>query len=619
MKALVGFCAAVLPPEAGGPDPARLADSVRQFLDVTPRPTRAFLRLALRGIDAYAQVTEGRRLASLDMESRERVLARCTRTATSALVFDFLKTPPALLAGTEREAAETRRRTAAIAPVAPDAQLDVTPADWWPSSSRADVVVVGSGAGGAFCARTLARAGMDVVVLEEGRRFHVEEFRTRHGAHRFAELWRDAATTVTLGRPPIAMPVGRAVGGTTVANSSTCYRTPASVLQTWRDDHGLSLADPDRIGPYLDEVERTLGVAAASSESLGRNGQIALRGAAALGWKAAPLRRNAAGCVGSGQCPIGCPSNAKAGVHLNALPQACDAGARIVERATVERVLHASGRVKAVLARRADGTRFTIETTTVVVACGATETPLLLRRSGLGRHHQLGRNLAIHPAIGISGLFEEPVDASDGVMQSVGMEEFHESDDILVEATAPPPGLDSVLTSGGGRRLLQFMDNSRHLARLAAMIGDKPRGRVLGRKRAYVVYDLDRADAAKLVKAASIMGRMLFAAGAEKVVLGWHRDPVVSSIDELDAACSRVDHRTLHLGAFHPTGTAAAGSDPQRHPVDERGRLRGAEGVWIADASVLPSCPRVNPQISIMAVASAIADEIVKAACVQGS
>ena len=113
----------------------------------------------------------------------------------------------------------------------------------------ADAVIVGSGAGGAMVARTLARAGMDVVVLEEGRRWTVEEFRTTHPIERYAGLYRGAGTTVALGRPTVVLPIGRAVGGTTVVNSGTCFRPPLAVQKRWRDEFGLGLADPDLLDP----------------------------------------------------------------------------------------------------------------------------------------------------------------------------------------------------------------------------------------------------------------------------------------------------------------------------------------------------------------------------------
>ena len=187
--------------------------------------------------------------------------------------------------------------------------------------------MIGSGAGGAFAARALARAGLDTVIVEEGERWTVERIRGSHPLDRFAGIYRDGGTTMALGNPPIALPLGRAVGGTTVINSGTCYRPPAagrhrlapsSTASPWP----ISSCSAARIA----DVEATIGVAPAPMEVLGRNGELALEGAAALDWQSAPLRRNAPGCRGACQCAIGCPNNAKGGVHLNALPQACEAG-----------------------------------------------------------------------------------------------------------------------------------------------------------------------------------------------------------------------------------------------------------------------------------------------------
>jgi choline dehydrogenase-like flavoprotein len=477
---------------------------------------------------------------------------------------------------------------------------------------RADAVVVGSGAGGAMAARTLARAGMDTVVLEEGRRWTVEEFRSRHPLDRYAGLYRGAGATVALGRPAVVLPIGRAVGGTTVVNSGTCYRPPLAVQQRWRDEFGLALADPDRLVSQLDDVAETLQVAPVPLDIMGRNGRLLLEGAAALGWQAAPIPRNAPGCEGCCQCALGCPRNAKFGVHLNALPQACAAGARIISNARVERVLHTGGRAYGVRARRPDGTAVDVLADTVVIAAGATETPGLLRRSGLGRHPRLGRNLALHPAAMLAGRFEEDIVAWHGVLQSAAVDELHASHGVLIEATSTPPGMGSMLYPGFGTELLSWLDRATHVATFGAMVADSGVGRVFSvGGQTLMRYDLARADATKLMTALEAMGRLLFAAGAVELLTGLPGANTVASLPELQEVLARTNPRSLHLAAFHPTGTAAAGVDEQRCPVDETGRLRGVDRLWVTDASILPSCPEVNPQVSIMALALAVADGIV--------
>jgi choline dehydrogenase-like flavoprotein len=446
-----------------------------------------------------------------------------------------------------------------------------------------------------MAARTLARAGLSVVIVEEGRRFVAADFRGRPPLERFTGLYRDGGTTFALGRPPVLLPEGRAVGGTTVVNSGTCYRTPARVQRHWS---GLGVP-MDGFDAYLDEVESTLQVARQPIDVLGRNGLLALEGAQRLGWRAAPLRRNAPGCGGSGQCAAGCPRNAKNGVHLNALPQACAAGARIVTHAKVERVFVERGRATGIRARRPDGTHLEILSPRIVVAAGATQTPPLLRRSGLGGHPGLGRGMAIHPATSVAGRFDEPVVSWSGVMQSVGVEELH-GDGILIEATASPHGMNSFVLPGTGRALRRRLAESDRLAVIGAMIADEPVGRVHGRRRALPRYDLSRRDAARLRRALGAMGRILLAAGAREVLTGLPRHPIARTTDELDEAVRSTPAADLHLAGFHPTGTARMGTGT---PVDPFGRLRGVRGVHVVDASVLPTCPEVNPQLTIMAMA----------------
>jgi len=606
MSALGDVAAALLPPEAGGPDPERVAGVARRMVDRMPTTSRVGLGAALVGIEALSLARTGRTLGAASPQQRQGLLEQLVRVG-GAPVLDAFKSVVLLAHGTDSFAEEIAAVGSRHQLSRPDPAMSILPAEAWPPVSRCDAIVVGSGAGGAFAARALARAGLDTVIVEEGERWTAERIRGSHPLDRFAGIYRDGGTTMALGNPPIALPLGRAVGGTTVINSGTCYRPPTKVAQAWHEQHGLALADLELLGPRVAEVEATIGVAPAPMEVLGRNGELALEGAAALDWRNAPLRRNAPGCRGACQCAIGCPNNAKGGVHLNALPQACEAGARIVSGLQVQRVLTEAGRASGVLGRAAGGGEVRISAPLVIVAAGAVPTPALLRRSGLGRHPRLGRNLSIHPATGITASFEEEVVPWRGVMQSVGIEELHEREGVLIEATSNPPGMGAISASGYGTHLMRRLDRAANTATLGAMIADEPSGRVFGARAPIVSYRLAKADEGRLATAIRAMARVMLAAGARDVELGGGA-PAVRSESELDDAMQRLDVKRLRLAGFHPSGTAAAGADPGRHPVDPEGRLRGVDGVWVADGSVLPSCPGVNPQISIMAIAIGVGE-----------
>ncbi|MFJ8675738.1 GMC family oxidoreductase N-terminal domain-containing protein [Streptomyces sp. NPDC093589] len=606
-RALEGLIAALLAEDGDAPWAASVPARLTALLERMPAAARAAVHGAASAVDAYAVLRTGRGLSGMLPAEREDLLASISSRPGLLAQFDVLKMPVLLAAGTARMLHQT--------PAAPsdagapeDPPLDCVASDQWPDRSTADAVVIGSGAGGAVAARTLARAGLRVIVLEEGQRHTTADFARRVPLDRFGELYRDGGATFAVGNPPVLLPVGRAVGGTTVVNSGTCYRTPGHVLARWRDSFGLAIADEAAFGACLDEVERTLQVATPPIDLLGTNGRTALRGAERLGWQAAPLRRNATGCKGSCQCVVGCPTGAKQSVQLSVLPDACRAGARIVTGARALRILTerdrpGGPRACGVVVRRPDGSECEILAPLVVVAAGALQSPPLLWRSGLARHPRLGRNLAIHPATSVAGRFPEPVESWRGVLQSVGVEELH-SDGILIEATGGPPGMSSFILPGLGRELRGELADAGSLATLGAMVADRPSGRVGG--RGLIRYGLHPRDGDRLLRAVGAMGRLLFAAGAEEVLTGVPTAPRVRSADELDETVRTLSARQLHLSAFHPTGTVAMGTDAQVCPADEDGWLRGTAGVLIADGSALPSCPEVNPQLSIMAAALAV-------------
>lgn len=344
-RATASFGAALLPEERGGPSPAQLVSQVDRYVARLPATARLAVRGGLLAIAAASWLTTGRSLPRLHPEARAAVLRGVAALSPdAAAAVEGLKAIVLLAHGADGYASELLEAAQRHDVARPDAALTVVSSTESASVVTADAVVVGSGAGGAMVARTLARAGLDTVVLEEGRRWTVDEFRSMHPIDRYAGLYRGAAATVALGRPAVVLPIGRAVGGTTVVNSGTCYRPPLAVQQRWRDEFGLVLADPPRLAGHLDDVENTLQVAPVPLEIMGRNGRLLLDGAKALGWRAAPIARNAPGCDACCQCAIGCPRNAKFGVHLNALPQACAHGARIISDARVEQVLHENGR-----------------------------------------------------------------------------------------------------------------------------------------------------------------------------------------------------------------------------------------------------------------------------------
>jgi choline dehydrogenase-like flavoprotein len=471
-----------------------------------------------------------------------------------------------------------------------------------------DVVVVGSGAGGAVAAATLAEAGLDVIVLEAGGRYDRDSYPADH-LEAIAELYRDGGLTIAEGRPPIPVPVARALGGTTVINSGTCFRAPDSVLADWKRRYGIAWAE--EMAEDYAEAEEALQVTQLDPETMGRNGQLALEGAAAIGASGAPIHRNAGSCVQCSSCPFGCEIDAKRGMHVSYLPRAAAAGARIRTRVQAERILVEDGRAVGVRCAAGSGSRrrpYTVRARRATIAAGgAFGTPELLQRSGLGGR-QVGRNLHIHPACWVGARYEEEVRGWDGVMQSFYVDEW-EPAGILLEATFTPLAFGGAWLLGAGESHQRAMLDFGHVGSIGVHLCDRSSGRVgLGAEGSLrASYRLTGEDAGRLAFGIARAAEVHFAAGATEVYPNIARVGVLRPGDLAEFEATRLKPSELRLEAFHPMGTARIAADEREGACAVDGSVHGTEGLYVADASLFPTSVGVNPMMTVIAFAKQVA------------
>jgi choline dehydrogenase-like flavoprotein len=473
---------------------------------------------------------------------------------------------------------------------------------------RADVCVIGSGAGGAPVAKELAEGGMSVVTIEAGDRFTTDDF-TARPREMTSLLYLDAGQTVTFGNVPIVLPMGEGVAGTTLVNSGTCFRAPDVILESWGERFGLDALSTGELDPFFRRVEREVHVVQVPEEVAGNNALVIKRGCEQLGWSGDFIFRNASGCIGSGVCNWGCPTSSKLHMGLTYMPRAWDAGATSYTRCRAEKVELAGRRARAVEARADGGGRVRVECDTVVVAAGAIQSPLFLKRNGLGLGSgELCQNLALHPATAVRARFAEEINMARGVPQSFYIDEFAD-EGIMFEGAAGPPDYASMSYPFSREKHRERMLDYLHMAQFGAMVSDTSRGSVrqLPGGSFRITYDLNDEDLRTFKRGIELLVECFWAAGAEELYppvegVGVLRDGDVDTLRN-----HRLQPHELTLMAFHPLGTARADARPAHGVVGPDLKLHGAEGVYVADGSVVPSSIGVNPQITIMALATRLA------------
>ncbi|MCA8922218.1 MAG: GMC family oxidoreductase [Planctomycetes bacterium] len=472
-----------------------------------------------------------------------------------------------------------------------------------------DVVVVGSGAGGAVVAAELAEGGLDVVVLEEGGYYATEDFNA-DVTQALGNLYRDGGAQMALGTPPVTFAEGRCVGGSTVINGGMTWRTPEHVIRRWAEDHGVAHCTPDALLPHFERVEGYLSAGIQSPESIGRDNTLLKEGAEALGYDTIPNIRNQLHCVGSNNCAFGCPTGAKQSTLLTYLPRALHFGARILTHCRVDNLLRRRKQVTGVEGSLADPSgktrRFRVHARETVISCGAVQTPNLLLRSGLrSPSGRIGHGLTLHPNTKVVALFDEDVEGWKGVHQAYQVREF-EDDGFLMAAVNIPPSLVAMTMPYYGQDMLDLLDQYKQTVVGGVLIEDTTSGRVRSVGGLPVpTYQITEEDRQRIVRGTAIVCDVLFAAGAKRIVLPFEGVPDLHSRADVERLRqTHVPKSAMEVVTVHIMGTAAMGGDPTRHVCDSYGRVYDFAGLSVADASLFPTPIGVNPMETIMTLAT---------------
>jgi len=503
-----------------------------------------------------------------------------------------------------------------------------------PERITCDVAIIGSGAGAGITAELLTKAGLNVVIVEEGQLKSSTDFKQKE-PEAYASLYQENAGRKTKDKG-ITILQGRSVGGTTTVNWTSSFHTPPDTLKFWQDKFGLKDYTTETLAPYFQQAQTRLNIspwATAPNE----NNELLRRGAAKLGIKAEVIPRNVKGCYNLGSCGMGCPTNAKQSMLVTTIPFALDHGATLLVETRAEKLVIEGGRVTAMQCIAVKPNAAPVESgkiaTTIVakhfvLAGGAINSPALLMRSKApDPHKRLGTRTFLHPVAITTAVMKDTVAAWTGAPQSIYSDHFLHTQPVdgpigfKLEVAPLHPVFFGANLPGFGEKQAELFRQYPHANVMLALMRDGFHEQSVGGTVElrddgsplldYPISDyvLDGARRSMLT-----MAQIQFEAGATMVYPGHELAGGTSTWAATKAAIEALPMKPLltKIGSAHVMGGCGLGGDDKLGVTRPDGVHWQLENLSIHDGSLFPTSIGANPQLSIYGNVNRLAQGLAK-------
>ena len=491
-------------------------------------------------------------------------------------------------------------------------------------SRSSDVCIIGAGSSGSVMAYEMARAGLSVIVLEDGAYRRGASFNQRE-ADMFGECYvqRNARATKDMS---ITVMQGRGVGGGSAINVCDCVRIHDAVLSLWQKKYGVIDMTPETLRPYFEKAEALTKVSPIPESALNKNNLLLKKGTEALGYKGETFKNNRVGCVDCGYCLIGCAYDAKQAGHTVYVPLAVEAGADVFTYARAERIVEKGGKASTVTGiilkpgTNEEKAKFTIEAKVIMLAANTVNSAQILLNSDIANSSgEIGKNLSLQPQTAVFAIFDEEVVGYRGRPQAYAVTEFEEATEeagltgFRIEGIFGSPGIAAAQLPGFGLETKEIMTRYPHFTGVLVLVPDQPSGEVSVNKygRPVINYEMAEDTKQRMMKGMKEAAKIYFSAGAKKVIFSYSEPSIVEDVSQIGIVDERgIEPCTLAMISAHQYGTCRMGEDPKTSVVNSYMESHDVKSLFVVDASTNPTSSSTHNMIPIMALAHRTADYI---------
>lgn len=454
-----------------------------------------------------------------------------------------------------------------------------------------DFIVIGSGPSGGNVAGNLFRAGADVVLIEAGKLFNKKTFPRREADTSAQLYWGGGIEFDTDAKMGFLR--ARVVGGTSIVNQCLLDRFDDIAFNDWKAESGVDWFSPEHMAPYYQTIEERLALHTFTTSDFNRNAELFTQSCEKVGVKWGYLRKGQSDCAHDRgndciACLGGCHRDSKQSSYVGFVREAVKEGLNLQSETEVQKIEN-NGDTVTIHALQ-NGRSVTFQAKNLVLAGGAFGTTKMLLKSGFkAKLPALGKNFSSHPQFMSFGLLDEPVKAHKGYFQTVASKDpVLRQKGYKLENVFAPPISAAMLFSKTGTYHQDIMRNYNRMTCIEVAVRDENAGEIKidNKENLVVSKPFTDQDRRRRDEGRELIANILINEGAKKI------------------------YASPFAVGLHLMGGSVIGTDGSKSVVDPEFRVHGYNNMFIADSSIYPNAPGINPSLTIMALAQKLSEQL---------
>lgn len=476
---------------------------------------------------------------------------------------------------------------------------------------RCEYLIIGSGAGGSVACKYLIEQGKDVILIEEGNHYKINAFNGSI-AKSFLHAWRNSGITPVISKSNYAIGEGKCLGGGTYINGGLIWRTPEIVLEKWNKILSTSRFKLDNLNKYFSEIENILNLNNENNQNYQNNSDS--EKLEEIGKKfninVSKVPKSINSTEGLNKLTLGSSGETKNSILQKYIYPSVDKGLKIYTNCRADKLVTNQNRISSVEVI-INKKKINIKADKVILACGATQTPILIKNSFGNKF--LNSKIDVHLNLRVGVKFKDKIYANTGKMFTRQIQHYLNDGVLIMPTSFNKSSFFSGLAKMDNYDLSKIEDKIDHYSNFLMQVQSENKVNLHNfNKNLILNYNLSFNDLLKIKKYFVFFCNALFETGAEEIILPLKKNYLLKKdINYINFIDKYFTPNNIEMISVHATSSAKMGVKKSKEEIfDIDGKSFDFQNLYCVDSSILPTNTIESPQATIMMVAKTIIEQV---------